>query len=55
MSWLAPGIETGPQPGPRGGHAMAAIGSLVVVTGGANREPKVLADTWLLTTGWVSI
>ena len=38
-------------PAPRGGHACAALGSRVLLFGGADRNPTVFDDLWVLETG----
>jgi hypothetical protein len=38
-------------PAPRGGHALASLDSRVLLFGGADRNPSVFDDLWLLETG----
>lgn len=39
------------KPGPRGAHASLAIGTRVLVFGGADRSPLAYNDLWQLETG----
>jgi len=48
MAWVRPELELGPQPQPRSGHAMCAVGNKLVVCGGSNASQKACDDTWTL-------
>lgn len=39
------------KPGPRGAHASLAIGTQILVFGGADRSPLAYNDLWQLETG----
>ncbi|KAK9829964.1 hypothetical protein WJX72_008920 [[Myrmecia] bisecta] len=49
--WVLPPVDPNVlSPPPRGGHACAAVGSQVVVFGGADRSPTPYNDLWVLNT-----
>lgn len=48
-AWSIPKVE-GLAPSPRGGHSLVAVGSKVILFGGADRTPNVFDDLWVLET-----